>query len=214
MSATGQSTRPLRFELVVIVASLGGLEAISAVLAGLPESFPVPLLVVQHGRRTQNPDRLSWLLGRRTTLPVRTAQQGLWVGAPGVTVIPGGSTATLDEAHRLHLTDAEGLGGGDALLSSAAAAAGSAVIGIVLTGMLRDGTEGVRAIKRHGGRVLAQDPATACARGMPSSAIATGCVDFVLPLHRIAPALVALIMAPGGADLFSVPTPPWARLHA
>jgi two-component system, chemotaxis family, protein-glutamate methylesterase/glutaminase len=215
VSATGQSTRSLRFELVVIVASLGGLEAISTVLAGLPGSFAVPLLVVQHGRRTQDRDRQSWLLlGRRTTLPVRTAQQGLWVGAPGVTVIPGGSTATLDEAHRLHLTDADGLGGGDTLLSSAAAAAGSAVIGIVLTGMLRDGTEGVRAIKRHGGRVLAQDPATARARGMPSSAIATGCVDVVLPLHRIAPALVALIMAPGGADLFSVPTPPWARLHA
>lgn len=220
MSATGQpdreprAPRSLRFELVVIVASLGGLEALSAVLAGLPESFPVPLLVAQHSRRTQNPDRLSWLLGRRTTLPVRVAQQGLWVGAPGVTVIPGGSTATLDETHRLHLTDSDGFGGGDALLSSAAATASSAVIGIVLTGMLRDGTEGIRAIKRHGGRVLAQDPATARAPSMPCSAIATGCVDFVLPLHRIAPALVALIMAPGGAELLSVPTPPWARLHA
>jgi two-component system, chemotaxis family, protein-glutamate methylesterase/glutaminase len=88
------------------------------------------------------------------------------------------------------------------------------MIGVVLTGMLKDGTKGVRAVKRHGGRVLAQDPATARASGMPSSAIATGCVDFVLPMHRIAPALVALTMAPGAAELLTVPTPPWASLHA
>ena len=88
------------------------------------------------------------------------------------------------------------------------------MIGVVLTGMLRDGTTGVRAVKRHGGRVLAQDLATARAGSMPSSAIATGCVDFVLPLHRIATALVALTMAPGAAELFTVPIPPWASLHA
>jgi two-component system chemotaxis response regulator CheB len=49
---------------------------------------------------------------------------------------------------------------------------------------------------------------------MPSAAIATGCVDFVLSPERLAAALVALVMAPGGADLLSVPVPPWARLHA
>lgn len=80
--------------------------------------------------------------------------------------------------------------------------------------MLYDGTRGVRAIKRNGGRVLVQDPSTARAASMPSSAIATGCVDFVLPLARIGPALIALTMAPGGADLLAVPTPSWARLHA
>ena len=79
--------------------------------------------------------------------------------------------------------------------------------------MLRDGAQGVRAIKRHGGRVLVQDSATARASGMPSSATATGCVDLVLPLYRIAPALIALTMAPA-ADLLIVPTPPWADLSA
>jgi two-component system chemotaxis response regulator CheB len=69
-------------------------------------------------------------------------------------------------------------------------------------------------VKRHGGRVLAQDPATARAASMPSSAIATGCVDFVLPPHRLAAALTALTMAPGGASLLAVPVPHWACLDA
>jgi hypothetical protein len=68
----------------------------------------------------------------------------------------------------------------------------------VLTGLLRDGAQRIRAIKRRGGRVLVQDPTAARAAGMPSAIIATGCVDFVLPLDRIAPALVALTIAPGG----------------
>jgi two-component system chemotaxis response regulator CheB len=72
--------------------------------------------------------------------------------------------------------------------------------------MLHDGARGVRLVKRHGGRVLAQDPATARAGSMPSSAIATGCVDFVLPPHRLAAALVALTMAPGGAACWPSPS--------
>lgn len=213
MSVTGPSVAITRFDLVVVVASLGGLEAISSILTDLPGTFAVPLLVVQHGRRSENPDRLSRLLQRVTTLPVRTARTGLRADMPGVIVIPGGAAATIDDMRRLSIIDCAGLGGGDLLLTSAAAAVGPGAIGVVLTGMLKDGSQGVRAIKRHGGRVLAQHPATARAAGMPSSAIATGCVDFVLPLHRIATALVALTMAPGAAELLTVPTPPWASLH-
>jgi two-component system, chemotaxis family, protein-glutamate methylesterase/glutaminase len=71
-----------------------------------------------------------------------------------------------------------------------------------------------RVVKQHGGRVLVQDPAAARAASMPSHAISTGCVDFVLPLERIASALVTLTMAPGGAELLSVPVAPWAQLPA
>jgi two-component system chemotaxis response regulator CheB len=213
VSATGQIARPPRFELVVLVASLGGLEATSTVLSGLPEKFAIPLVLVQHGRRSQDLDALMRLLQRRTHLPVRVAGVGTSARMPGVVVIPFGCIATLDPALRFQLREGDGLHGGDALFTSAAAAVGSAVIGVVLTGMLRDGSQGVRAIKRHGGRVIVQDPTTARAAGMPSSAIATGCIDFVLPLHRIAPALVALTMAPGAAELLTVPTPPWAQLH-
>jgi two-component system chemotaxis response regulator CheB len=78
--------------------------------------------------------------------------------------------------------------------------------------MLCDGTRGIRPVKRYGGRVLAQDPATARAASMPSNAIATGCVDFVLPPRRLAAALIALTMAPGGASLLAVAAPHWAEL--
>jgi two-component system chemotaxis response regulator CheB len=82
----------------------------------------------------------------------------------------------------------------------------------VLTGRLSDGSEGVRAVKRHGGRVLVQEPETARASSMPSSSIATGCVDFVLPAEKMGQALIALTMAPGGADLLRVAAASWARL--
>lgn len=77
--------------------------------------------------------------------------------------------------------------------------------------VLDDGAAGVRMVKRRGGRVLIQDPATARGGGMPAHAIGTGCVDFVLPLELIAPA-PGRTMAPGGAELLSVPVAPWAQL--
>ncbi len=100
----------------------------------------------------------------------------------------------------------------DPLCASVAAAFGPRTIGVVLSSALDDGAAGAQAIKRVGGRVLVQDPATAAATGMPTAAIATGCVDFVLAPEEIGAALVALVMAPGAAQLFRVPVPSWALL--
>lgn len=206
------ATRP-RFDAVALVASLGGIEAVQEVLSALSADFPAPVVVVQHGRPSaDDPGRLGRVLRRRSALTVRVAADGLGL-QPGVTVVPTGRTATLDAEGRFTLGDGPPVQGGDVLLRSLAGTLGAGVIGVVLTGMLHDGAHGVRAVKRAGGRVLVQDPGTARAAGMPSSAIATGCVDFVLPLDRIGPALIALVMAPGGADLLRVPTPPWAQLH-
>lgn len=214
MSATGPGA-PQRFDVVAVAASLGGLGAVSVLLEGLPADFPAPLVVMQHGRRGPDADRLATLLRRVSGMPVRTARPGPATPIePGVTVVPGGFHGVVDEAGRLGLVEEAAQRGGDVLLSSAARAFGRGVIGVVLTGMLDDGAAGVRMVKRHGGRVLVQDPATARAGGMPSHAISTGCVDFVLPLERIASALVALTMAPGGAELLSVPVAPWAQLPA
>lgn len=202
------------FDLVVVVTSFGGLSAISTLLAALPDGFPVPVLVHQHGPRSdESSRRLVDLLRRRTTLAVRAAEAGVAVGEPGVSVLAGGRSAELT-GHRFDLRDTEGVGGADLLLSSAAAAYGRRAIGVVLTGLLRDGAVGARAIKRHGGRVLAEDPSTARGADMPRATIATGCVDFVLPVQRMAPAIVALTLAPGGADMLAVPTPAWAQLDA
>jgi two-component system, chemotaxis family, protein-glutamate methylesterase/glutaminase len=201
--------------VVTLLASLGGLAAFTAVLRALPATFPARVVVVQHGVRDNHPERLAQVLAPATTLPVRTARDRTRLEpGPGVTVIPSGWSATLDPDRTFALTEIEPSRAGDILLAGLAPVLGPAAIAVVLSGRLSDGARGVRAIKRHGGRVLVQDPATARADGMPSHAIATGCVDFVLPLDRIAQALVTLAMAPGGAALFSVPTPAWARLHA
>jgi two-component system chemotaxis response regulator CheB len=202
------------FRAVALLASLGGLDAVSTVLAALPDFFPVPVLVVQHGRWHADQHRLTGLLARATPLPTRTLADGQPVRTAGVSVVPPGRDASVDAAGRFRLAPSDGLHGGDVLLPALAERFGPAVIGAVLTGMQQDGAAGARAVKRHGGRVLVQDPATARAAGMPSAAIATGCVDFVLPLDRIGPAVVALALAPGGADLLAVPIPSWARLTA
>jgi len=216
MSATGHSVAPGRFRFVVVVASLGGLPVLTTVLDGLPAAFPVPVLVISH-RPYRDQDTLAALLQKRTSLPVRAGTPGLSTWGPGVTVIPGGTQATLTSGGQLALERDTGRpsGGGDTLLASVAESARPGhVIAVILSGMLHDGTDGVRPVKRLGGRVLAQDPATARAASMPSNAIATGCVDFVLPPHRLATALIALTMAPGGASLLAVPAPHWAGLQA
>jgi two-component system chemotaxis response regulator CheB len=205
--------RPSAFDLVVMVASLGGLQSASVVLAGLPGDFPVPILLLQHAVRRDSPEVLAGLLQRSTRLPVHTADDNEQMGGPGVSVLPRGHTAALSGDTRLRLRSvSERGGGGDALLTSAAEHTAGRMIAVVLTGMLDDGARGVRAVKRHGGRVLAEDPRTARASSMPAHAVATGCVDFTLPNHRIAAALLTLAVAPGGAELFTVPTPAWASL--
>ncbi|MBO0775474.1 MAG: chemotaxis protein CheB [Actinobacteria bacterium] len=211
MSGAG-NVPPFRF--VAIVGSFGALPVLATVVDQLPETFPVPVLVVQHRPAGTNGDTLTMLLRRHTALPVRLGRIGLPAWGPGVTVIPGHESATVADDHRLllHPATVSDMGGDELLATAAAAAQPGCGIGVILSGMRRDGAAGIRPVKRTGGRVLAQDPATARAPGMPTAALATGCVDFVLPPHRIAPALVALTMAPGGADLLTVPTPHWAAL--
>ena len=130
----------------------------------------------------------------------------------GVTVVPDGlgPTAGADGVPRYAPAESDRRPV-DRTLRVLAEAFGPALVGIILTGKLDDGAQGVRAVKRVGGRVLVQDPATALAPEMPSAALATGCIEFVLPLSRLSSALVTLAMAPGGADLLVVPAPSWAR---
>ena len=97
----------------------------------------------------------------------------------------------------------------DELFASAARAFGPRALAVVLSGRLHDGTAGVQAIKAHGGRVIAQEPATAEQSSMPWSAMATGCVDLVLDPARIAAALVALVTVRGALELFGVRGASW-----
>lgn len=189
------------------------MEAITTVLGALPPTYPVPIAVLQHRRRHRAGDLLAPILARRTQLPARVAETGCAADRFGITVIPPETIAGIDESGRWLLADnSQDIQPGNALLASSAHS--TPTIAVVLTGALADGAEGCRAVKRCGGRVLAQDPVTAHAPSMPASTIATGCADFVLPPDRIASALLALTTAPGAAELLTVPLPPWARLSS
>jgi two-component system, chemotaxis family, protein-glutamate methylesterase/glutaminase len=208
VSPAGSSAGRHGFDMVVVVASLGGLPVIRTVLGGLPDTFRLPLLIVLHGMPNSDRDRLTWLLGRHTALPIRTARHGMPALVAGITVIPGGFAATIDSGRQICLAAARVMGGDGLLTTAAATADPGAVIAVVLTGMLYDGAAGARAVKRRGGIVLAQDPATARAPSMPSSAIATGCVDHVLAPEQIAPTLIALTMTSAGpTTLAGLPAP-------
>lgn len=197
MSGTGHTGA---FGLVVIVASVGGLEATSAVLDRLPAGFSASVAVVQH--RLPYPDYWAELLQRRCALPVEAMRHGE-IPSPGrVHVAPALGQALIDEAGRFSIAGSE-RGRGDPLFASAAERFRERVIGVVLTGRGDDGTSGVGAIKAADGRVIVQD-GDAVAPSMPLSAAGTGHADFVLPVRVIGWALTALTMAPGAAGLFGL----------
>jgi len=187
--------------LVVVAASSGGFEACSELFSLLPADFAAPVVLVQH--RAERPDVLAGLLRQRSGLRVATA-------IPGALPAPG--TVYLADSVPQLLLDADGrfVDSGpasshcraDDLLEAAAAAHGQGLVAVILSGRLRDGALGVVAVKKAGGRVIAQDRESSGAFGMPSAAIATGCVDDVLPPEGIAAALLALLGPPAaGADV-------------
>jgi two-component system chemotaxis response regulator CheB len=181
------------FDLVVIAASLGGLSALTTVLRGIPTDYHSYL-----------PD----LLSRATDHVVTHARAGE-VPEPGTVLIaPPGTHLELSAAGRCVLTDRPRVQfskpAADPLFTSAARAFRTRTLGVVLTGRLSDGAEGAVQIRRAGGVVIAQDPATCAAPGMPSAAIARGAVDFVLPLSAISSAIVSLVSVYGVDALFGV----------
>ncbi|GAA2345445.1 chemotaxis protein CheB [Streptomyces kunmingensis] len=197
------------FDVVCMTASLGGVSAYREILAALPESFPAALVLLQH-RPVREQDTLVRVLQYRSALPVRLLHDGDELTPGVVHVVPAGYSAafTPDGAVTLHAV--EGHRAADPTFASAAAAFGSRVLAAVLTGRLQDGALGVRHVRGAGGRALAQDLTTSEASGMPSAAMATGCIDFVLPLPVLAHALVSLVMVPGAAGMMRVSLPPWA----
>lgn len=214
MSQRNAPTVTPAFDVVAIAASTGGQEACRTILSELPADFPAPIVLSRHGHPGARADWLPGILNRDCALHVVSAASGSELRPGAVSVTPPGAQVTIQSSGRLGVTQ-RGPGpnhDGDALFDSAARHHGRRALGVVLTGRLDDGADGVRAVKRGGGRVLVQDPRSARAGGMPTAAIATGCVDLVLPLDLVASGLVAMVMAPGAAEMLRVPLPPWADM--
>lgn len=199
------------FDAVLVAASQGGLPAFRRIAQALPADFPAPVLYAQH-RAPGASDAVVKLLRRTSALEVLEGLDGAALG-PGRIVVPAADAVVRITAdRRLSLTPGHpGVTLADELFTSAAAVYGARVLAVVLTGRLRDGSAGVRAVKAAGGRVIAQDPEDAEQASMPWNAVATGCVDLVLDLPRIADALITLVAVPGGAELFGVRGGSWSH---
>ncbi len=189
------SSSAVPLPVVALVASAGGLDALSEVLAALPAMLPAAVLVLQHlesGRVSQLPE----ILAGRTPLRVQVATDGTELRAGTVYVAPSGRHLRITEDRTLSLTDTPRVQfsrpSADVLLDSLAAA-GAPVIAVVLSGRGQDGAQGSLHVARSGGTVLAQDRATSLHFGMPGAAARTGGVSEVLPLAGIAPRLMHLI---------------------
>ena len=184
------------FEIVALAASAGGLKALTDVLAALGTDFPAPLVVVQH-LDPRHRSLMADILGKRTLIPVTEARDGDRIAPGHVYVAPPNRHLLVNADASLSLTQTELVHfvrpSADLLFESTAAAYRERAIAVVLSGSGKDGAMGVKAIKKMGGTVIVQDEKTAEFFGMPEAAQQTGAVDFVLPLHEIAPALQTLV---------------------
>ena len=182
--------------VVGICSSTGGPPMLKRLLEGLPATFPIPILVVQHMAAGFTESLAVWL-DRAVPLPVRTAEEGAPL-APGVWLAPDGLHLAL-EGGRLALDDGIYPGphrpSGDVLLHSIARSLGSSAVAIVLTGMGRDGASGAAAVKNAGGIAIAQDEESCVIYGMPKAAVEAG-VELVLTPDEIAATLASLKHAP------------------
>jgi two-component system chemotaxis response regulator CheB len=182
-------------QAVAIATSTGGPAALQAIFSRLPGDFPVPILVVQHIAKGFVGGLASWL-GSASKLRVKVAEGD-------EPIIPGNIYLAPDDRHlgmtsrgRIAVSPDSPVSGfrpsGTFLFESAARALGARALAVILTGMGRDGVEGLRLVKASGGRVLAQDEASSVVFGMPAAAIEAGLADEVIALEDLAGRLLAL----------------------
>jgi two-component system chemotaxis response regulator CheB len=189
------------FEIVAIATSAGGLNALSRVLSVLPQDLPAAIVIVQH-LDPRHRSLLSNIMSRRTPLTVQEARDGDRINKSTVFIAPPDRHLLVNPDRTISLSQSELVHfirpSADLMFESVAASYKEKAIAVMLTGSGSDGAMGVKAIDKMGGTVIAQDEVTCEFFGMPGAAIATGVVDFILPLDEIAPAIITLLMT--GAD--------------
>jgi len=195
--ARGDAPRPrTRITLIGIGASTGGPQVLQHILAALPRAFPAPILIVQHIARGFLPGLVEWL-NQTTGCPVH-------IGANGVTPLPGHVYVAPDDFHmgvrrggRIFLTMEDPIASLRPsvayLFRTLADACGPAAMGILLTGMGKDGAGELKLMKDNGAMTIAQDRESSVVHGMPGEAIRLGAATHVWPADSIAAGMVALV---------------------
>ncbi len=186
------------FPVVAVGASAGGLEAVTQLLSSIPAKSGIAIVLLQHLAAKQDSSLVS-LLSRVSKIPVSEVAKTTAVEANHVYVIPPGKDLIYErgtlllrprgQSHGLHMPV-------DRFMESLAQEEGHRAIGVVLSGTGSDGALGLQAIKVQGGIAFAQSEESAKYDGMPHAAIATGCVDFVLPPPQIGEKLIQIARHP------------------
>ena len=184
-----------RFDVVVVAASAGGVQALTSFVSLLPHDFALPIVIVQHVDASHR-SLLVEILGRSSTIPVVAVEDGsalrggtIFIAPPDWhAVVNPDATMSLNQSELVHFVRPSA----DLLFESAAGSLGDRVIAVVLTGTGEDGASGVRAVHEAGGTVVVQDEQSADFFGMPGAAIETGAADLVVALDEIPDVLVRL----------------------
>ncbi|MBP5973562.1 chemotaxis protein CheB [Brasilonema sp. CT11] len=191
----------MTIQFIAIGTSLGGLEALEVLLAGLPKNFPVPVAIVQH-RYKFSDQKLKVALQEYSALVVTEPQDKeeivpgyiylapadyhLMIEVTSDTVPEPSFSLCVDTAVTYARPSI------DVLFETAADTYAERLIAVLLTGANHDGMQGMRKIKARGGKTVVQEPSTAACPIMPEAAISAGVADKVLPLADIAPYLVKI----------------------
>lgn len=187
-----------RFKVVVMGASAGGLDALSILLAYLPESYSYSVIVVQHVHHEQG-ESLVMYFGRKCALGLYEARDKEPVRSGCVYFAPANYHLLVEPDRTFSLSVDEKVHHSrpsiDVLFESAAHVWGCDLAGIVLTGASADGAYGLQVIKEYGGLTVVQDPATAEHPLMPQATLDAGEVDYILSLKQIGE-----LLAGGGTD--------------
>jgi len=203
--------------LVVIGTSAGGIPALTKLVAQLPGTLPAAVLVVLHLAPESQGEIIVRLLAEHTSLRCVLATDHAPLEAGTLYLAPPDRHLLAKEDHVLvtkgprenHYRPAV-----DALFRSAAVAFGPSVVGVVLTGMLHDGTAGLDFVKRCGGVAVVQDPTDAEFPSMPQSALEAVEIDYVVPLAAMGELLVELVTSPAAGLPATAYVPSDLRLEA
>lgn len=183
------------FKIVVIGASLGGLNALEVILAELPKNLPVAVAIAQHRHKTSDGELIRYLQ-EKSLLPVMEAEDKQPIISGRVFLAPADYHLLVEPGYFSLSTDAPVIFARpsiDVLFESAADVYGAQVIGIILTGASNDGATGLAKIQAYGGRVIIQKPDTAECPIMPKAAIKAVKIPTILPLAEIVPFLTSQI---------------------
>jgi two-component system chemotaxis response regulator CheB len=194
--ATNSPVAALNIRLIGIGASTGGPPVLQTILSGLPSDFPVPLLIVQHIAPGFLPGMVDWLS--------QTTGMRVHIAAHGATPLPGHAYVAPDDFHlaadgsgRMTLAREEPESAlrpaVSYLFRSLAKTCGATAVGVLLTGMGKDGAAELKLMKEQGALTIAQDRDSSVVHGMPGEAIELGAATQVLPADKIAGALIAQV---------------------